>query len=155
MNKKILSFGVFILLLVISGCGNKAQSRDSYNEDIYEQKELSELIEKDNLIVLNYPQPEDLVSSPLKISGKARGSWFFEGDFSVVLTNWDGLMIAEGVAQAKGGWMTEDFVDFEAELVFEFDTTVNNRGSLILIKDNPSDLSENDDALEIGIYFKE
>jgi len=154
MDKKILSFGLFILLLVISGCGNKVQSRNSYNEDIYEHKELSEPIARDDLIILNYPQPEDLVSSPLKVSGKARGNWFFEGDFPMVLTNWDGLIIAEGIARAKGEWMTEDFVDFEAELVFESDTTVSNRGSLILIKDNPSGLSENDNALEIGIYFK-
>ena len=93
------------------------------------------------------------ISSPLIIKGGARGTWFFEGDFPIVLTNWDGLIIAEGYATAQSDWMTEDFVPYEAVLEFirpEF----GERGSLILQKDNPSGLPANDDALEIPIYFE-
>ena len=114
--------------------------------------------DKSDLIHLDSPQPDEEIESPLKIQGEARGIWFFEGDFPVVLTNWDGLIIAEGHATANppagGDWMTEDFVPFEAELEFTADTSVSNRGSLILKKDNPSGLSENDDALEIAVFFK-
>jgi hypothetical protein len=110
--------------------------------------------DESDLIVLIAPQPEETISSPLAVKGKARGSWFFEGSFPVTLTNWDGLIIAQGVAQAQGEWMTEDFVPFEATLTFETNTTVSNRGSLILKKDNPSGLPENDDALEITVFFK-
>ena len=80
--------------------------------------------------------------------------WFFEASFPVVLTNWDGLIIAEGIATAQGEWMTTEFVPFEATLKFIVDKNAySNRGFLILRKDNPSGLPEHDDALEIPIMF--
>lgn len=70
--------------------------------------------------------------------------------------NWDGLIIAEGIATAKTDWMTTDFVEFEGELTFVVDENVySNRGALILKKDNPSGLPENDDALEIPVILVE
>jgi hypothetical protein len=110
-----------------------------------------------NLIKVISPKPGDQITSPLKITGEARGNWFFEASFPVVLTNWDGLIIAEGIATAKGEWMTTDFVPFEATLTYIKPVggeAFNNRGFLILKKDNPSGLSENDAALEIPIFFK-
>lgn len=106
-----------------------------------------------NLIGLDSPKPEGQISSPLIITGQARGTWFFEASFPVILTNWDGLIIAEGVATAQGDWMTEDFVPFEAELIFD-KPEYGERGSLILQKANPSGLPENADALEITVFFE-
>jgi translocator protein len=110
-------------------------------------------LEKMDLIKINYPRSNQAIKSPLTISGEARGFWFFEADFPVILTNWDGLIIGEGIAQAKGDWMTEDFVPFEAVIEFEKPDYKNN-GSLILKKDNPSGLPEYDDALEIPVLFE-
>ena len=107
-----------------------------------------------DLIRVTTPLPESMISSPLVIKGEARGGWFFEASFPVILTNWDGLIIAEGYAEAKDDWMTTDYVPFEAVLEFAADTLVSNRGALILKKDNPSGLSENDDAFEYTVYFK-
>ena len=108
--------------------------------------------EKTDLIRISTPRPNQKIASPLTITGEARGNWYFEASFPVVLTNWDGLIIAEGIAQAKGDWMTSEFVPFEATLTFTVDkNTYSNRGSLILKKDNPSGLPEHDDALEIPI----
>ena len=109
--------------------------------------------EKADLIRLDNPRPNQVIESPLIIEGKARGYWFFEGDFPVILTNWDGLIIAEGFATAQSDWMTEEFVRFKAEIEFAKPELYNN-GTLILRKDNPSGLPENDDALEIPIFFK-
>lgn len=109
---------------------------------------------KADLIRLTSPEPYEVIGSPLTLTGEARGNWFFEASFPIVLVNWDGLIIAEGIATADGDWMTEDFVPFTATLTFtkpDFD----NRGALILQKDNPSGLPENDDALEIPIRFSE
>ena len=99
--------------------------------------------------------------SPLIITGKARGPWYFEATFPVILVDWDGKIIAEHYAQAQGEWMTADFVPFEAKLEFESpvfpdaDTThFSRRGLLILRKDNPSGLPEHNDALEFGVFFK-
>ncbi len=115
-------------------------------------EEMTAPVYKD-LIRVDAPLPESVVSSPLVIRGAARGNWFFEASFPVVLTDWDGRIIAEGVAQAEGEWMTADYVPFMAQLTFVPDTRVSDRGALILQKSNPSGLPEHDDALEFTVYF--
>lgn len=111
---------------------------------------------KTDLIRLDSPRPNQVIKSPLTIEGEARGNWFFEASFPVVLTDWDGRIIAEGIATAKSEWMTTEFVPFDAKLTFSVDKNAySNRGSLILRKDNPSGLPEHDDALEIPVLFAE
>ncbi|MFM2339939.1 MAG: hypothetical protein RLZZ360_575 [Candidatus Parcubacteria bacterium] len=108
---------------------------------------------------LTSPQPNTVVTSPLTLTGAAAG-WYFEGSFPVVLTNWDGLIIAEGIATAQGDWMTSEFVPFTASLTFTSPYQVGDpdfmkRGSLILKKDNPSGLPEHDASHEIPVLFAE
>ena len=120
-------------------------------------------LEKVDLIRINVPRPGTFIASPLSISGEARGYWFFEASFPVVLTDWDGRIIAEGYASANppagGNWMTEEFVPFTSTIQFESPYMVGDpdfmrRGTLILQKDNPSGLPEHDDALEIPVRFE-
>jgi len=111
--------------------------------------------QKADLIRLAAPQPNATVTSPLTLTGEARGYWYFEASFPVFLVDWDGRIIAQGIATAKSEWMTENFVPFEAKLEFVVDPQVySNRGALILQKDNPSGLPEHDDALEIPVVIK-
>lgn len=116
-----------------------------------------EQLAKENLIRVYNPRLNQRILSPLVIEGEARGYWFFEASFPVVLVDWDGLIIADGIAQAvlsgDETWMTEDFVKFKAELTFKKPSYKDN-GALILRKDNPSGLPENDDSLEIPIFFE-
>lgn len=110
-----------------------------------------------DLIVLDSPAEGGVISSPLAVSGKARGMWFFEGSFPLVLVDWDGRIIAESFATAQGEWMTEDYVPFEGTIEFEAPKNIgefSRRGALILQKDNPSGLPEFDDALEVPIRFR-
>lgn len=105
-------------------------------------------------------EPDDVIESPLVIEGEARGQWYFEATFPVVLTNWDGLIIAEGYAEAQDDWMTTEFVPFTATLEFESpyaegDPDFMKRGSLILQKANASGLPEHDAAYEMTVYFAE
>jgi hypothetical protein len=112
-------------------------------------------VNKMDLIRVFFPNPNETIQSPLTITGEARGSWFFEASFPVVLVNWDGLIIAQGIAKAQSDWTTTNFVPFEAKLTFTVDPKIySQKGALILRKDNPSGLSKNDDALEIPIIFK-
>jgi hypothetical protein len=97
------------------------------------------------------PQPNQLIESPLMIEGEARGTWFFEATFPVKLLDASGDVIATYFAQAQGEWMTEDFVLFKAQLIFE--KPVTDTGVLILEKDNPSGLTENDANIEIPVSF--
>jgi hypothetical protein len=107
----------------------------------------------DNLIVLNQPTPGSRIASPLVVSGKARGTWFFEASFPVTLKNASGTIIAQAPAQAEGDWMTTEFVPFRVTLTFPAQPS-GSRGTLILQKDNPSGLPEHDDSRQITVFFK-
>jgi hypothetical protein len=51
-----------------------------------------------NLIYVTSPGPNQEIISPLIIEGKARGTWFFEGDFPVLLSDENGNILASGPA---------------------------------------------------------
>ena len=166
MPKETLSTGlaVVIAIIVVWFVIGMQIGGPNGTETEVEEEPIVEVNPKDDLIVLYSPTPDSSVSSPLEITGQARGYWFFEATFPITLTNWDGLIIAEGYAEAvldpndpDSTWMTEDFVPFKAVINFTIpDETlaVSNRGSLILRKDNPSGLPEHDDHLEITVFFE-
>ncbi len=108
-----------------------------------------------DLIRVDTPLPGSSVSSPLLITGEARGMWYFEASFPIVVVNWDGLIIGEGYATALDDWMTEEYVPFSATIVFDADTSVSDRGSIILQKSNASGLPEHDDAFEYVVKLVE
>jgi len=109
------------------------------------------IIPDEPVIIVDMPKPDDIITSPLVIKGRARGTWYFEGDFPVKLLDENGKEIAVSFATAKGEWMTEEFVEFEG--VIEFESTTSTTGSLVLEKDNPSGLPEYEDELVIPVQF--
>jgi len=152
MIKKI---GIALILFVLFGISAfllgsksvKSPDKLSTEDVVVGDEDKSGLIRNINI------KPGDSIASPLTITGEARGYWYFEASFPVVLVNWDGLIIAEAIATAQDEWMTEDFVPFEATIEFTKPSYGEN-GALILQKDNPSGLPEFDDALEISIKFE-
>lgn len=106
-----------------------------------------------NDIVVNIAENQT-ITSPITITGRSRGSWFFEATAPVDIVNWDGLIIGQGYIQAQSDWMTENFVEFSGTIEFEKPTYKNN-GSIILRADNPSDLPQNNKSIEIPILFSE
>lgn len=112
---------------------------------------ISNELEKIDLIRIDSPRPNAQINSPLEIIGEARGYWFFEGDFPIRLLDENDQELGTAVAQALSEWMTEDFVLFEATLDFQAPAT--NRGVLILEKDNPSGIPENADELRVPVRF--
>lgn len=110
-------------------------------------------LEKSDLIRINYPRPNQEISSPLKIEGEARGSWFFEASFSITLIDQQGNVISQGIATAKTDWMTEEFVSFSSDLEF-VEQVSGSLGKLLLKKDNPSGLPEYEDYLEVPVVFR-
>lgn len=159
-NNKTYLIIILIAIVTFLFIFNKNSNHEpKYEDPITEEQVYYSGVANENLIKVNSPKPNSKVSSPLKISGEARGTWYFEGDFPIILTNWDGLIIAEGYGRAKGDWMVSDFVPFEAFLEFdkpECSQSENycKRGSIILQKDNPSDLREYDGALEFTVWFE-
>ncbi len=92
-----------------------------------------------------------VVKSPLIVSGQARGSWYFEAAFPVELLDGMGKRIALISAHAEGDWMTTNFVPFSATLSFAKPATAT--GTLVLRNDNPSGLPQNALELRIPVRF--
>ena len=113
-------------------------------------EEVGNELEKRDLIQVHNPRPNQRVTSPLEVSGIARGYWFFEASFPIRLLDARGREIAVAIAQAKSEWMTEDFVPFEATLIFD---ASEQPGTLIFEKDNPSGLPEHDDYLSMPVML--
>lgn len=111
-----------------------------------------ETMQKDDLIKVVYPKKDQIVTSPLQVTGEARGTWFFEASFPVRLLDANNNEIAVGIAQAQGEWMTQNYVPFKADIVFTSPTT--DTGFLVLQKDNPSGLPEHDNELRFPIRFR-
>lgn len=107
---------------------------------------------KSNLIVVDQPVADQLVTSPMTITGQARGYWYFEASFPVKLLDGNGKLLAIKPMQAIGEWMTENFVPFSMDM--EFEDPATDTGTLVLEKDNPSGLPEHDDELRIPVRFR-
>ncbi len=102
-------------------------------------------------IVITSPQAGDIISSPLTVSGEARGNWYFEASFPVQILDADGRELGVSPATAQGEWMTEEFVPFTGTI--EFATSTTPTGTIVFHKDNPSDLRQYDDKREVPIRF--
>src|SRR3989338_3119651 len=76
-----------------------------------------------DLIRLNNPEPGQLVKSPLVVTGEARGTWYFEASFPVMIYDANGVELGVIPAQASGDWMTTEYVPFTAVLEFKKPTT--------------------------------
>ena len=144
MNKQVI---ILLTIIVVVVLGFYFYKQNIFRPQIADFKN-----EKSDSIVIENPQLNQVISSPLEVSGKARGTWFFEAEFPVKLYDNDGKEIAVGIAKAQGEWMTEEFVPFIATLTFE--TPLADKGELVFEKSNPSDLPENADSLRIPVKFR-
>jgi hypothetical protein len=142
MAKKLI--WIIMAVLVVGGVAYWLSTREAVAP--------AEFVYKD-LLRLETPQPNALISSPLTVKGEARGFWFFEASFPVRLLDGNGREIALNppYIMTASEWMTEDFVPFEATLTFEMPQT--DTGTLILEKDNPSGLPEHADSVSIPVRF--
>ena len=141
--KNILFVGIIIALVAVIGF---LVWDNTHSAKIY-----GNLLQKQDLIQVASPIYGSSVASPLKIRGFARGTWFFEASFPVKILDARGKELGVVPAQALTDWMTTEFVPFEATLGFETPTT--KTGTLVLQKDNPSGLPENEDSLIVPVLF--
>lgn len=139
MNKKI----IFILIIAIVLLGGWYFL--NLKKDKNEKSEISDLIR------VSRPQPNELITNKLIIEGEARGKWFFEGRAPFFILALDFTTTTSGFIEAKGDWMTEDFVPFYKEVDF---IPTQERGYLLFKNDNPSGLKENDIYYLIPLKFQ-
>lgn len=132
-----------------SGCfyDKNAVGKDSDGKQV-EKAEFSKEDEGINIFNL---QPESKISSPYKFEGEARGTWFFEGSFTVKIIDNRGIDIGQGIATALGEWMTDDFVPFQGTA--DFLPGNSTEGFVIFMADNPSGLEDGNREMKIPVIF--
>jgi len=104
-------------------------------------------------IELNDWVDNKLISSPFTITGRAPGNWAFEASFPIELLASSESNLITIPAALTGDWMTTELVPFTATLSFD-ESAAGETGTLILRKDNPSGLAENDDSIRIPIRYQ-
>jgi hypothetical protein len=141
----ILIFILAIIIVVLSAIlfwPKKVQSPGSNNNQISVSIEILS------------PKPNDIISSPLKITGVVRGNGWsgFEGQVGTVkLLDNTGNELAKGVLRATTEWTTVS-VDFEADL--EFTSPGFGFGTLVFGNENPSGDPVRDKTFILPITFK-
>lgn len=100
-------------------------------------------------IVVDTPTPNQTVSGELEVIGKAKGFWFFEASFPLILKDEIGNEVASGIATAAEEWMTTDYVPF----IGTIDLTAVTPGQYILElkRDNPSGEPQNDESVSLPV----
>ncbi|MFZ5391332.1 MAG: Gmad2 immunoglobulin-like domain-containing protein [Patescibacteria group bacterium] len=100
------------------------------------------------------PPINSTITSPLVITGQAKGYWFFEASFPIKIMDSQGNQLGQTIAKAQSDWMTENWVPFKAELDFEINKSVNQNIWLIFNKDNPSGEPQFDASLHYPVLKK-
>ena len=98
------------------------------------------------------PKAGSTVSKTFVVAGSAPGNWFFEASFPIQVRDKDNNKIGQGIAQAQGEWMATDQVTFTSNITLN--SNYSGPATLVLMRDNPSGLPENEDALEVPIVIK-
>lgn len=103
-------------------------------------------------VTVNAPLPNATVGKTFSVSGNAPGPWYFEATFPIQVRDKDGNLLAATHADAQTDWMTTGLVPFQATV--NITDSYKGPATLILLKDNPSGLPENEDALEVSIVIQ-
>lgn len=127
--------------------GEMMSPKEGNNEDKEESME-----NEQTKIKLNNVSGGDTISRTATIEGEARGSWYSEGQFSVVVKDTSDKEIGSFVAKAQGEWMTEEFVPFKTEL--DLSDYSGDAAKLEFQKANPSGMEENAESHTIKVELE-
>lgn len=126
-------------------------SRDSDAAAAGTDGALGAVADQHHVVAVAEPAANGSVTSPVRVVGMAPGAWFFEASFPYQLVGPDGAVLSSGAVTAQSDWMTEALVGFEASI--EFEVASDTDAVLVLMKDNPSALPENDASFELPLHL--
>lgn len=102
-------------------------------------------------ISVTSPAPHSSVDSHFIVEGQAPGSWYFEAVFPIQIRDSHNDVIGHASARAQSDWQTSKLVSFVAPVSID---NYHGPATIILLRDNPSGLPENDDSISIPIIIK-
>lgn len=132
-----LVISILVSCLALAGCSTSPTPRVQSVDSIHVEQ----------------PKPGQVIESPLTVTGAARGSWYFEGDFTVKLLTSDGRQLGTGILSAQSNWMSTDSVRFEGQVTFDR-TGVVKRGRLLFESANPSGRPEHQKSAIVPVRFQ-
>ena len=103
-------------------------------------------------VITTSPKANAVVGKKFIVAGSAPGNWYFEAVFPIQVRDKDNNKIAQAIATAQGEWMTTDQVTFTATITISGNYT--GPATVVLLRDNPSGLPENDDSVSIPIVIQ-
>lgn len=102
-------------------------------------------------IMVELPFPGAVVGKEFTVVGTSSG-WYFEGSFPVEVRDSDNNILVQTYATAQADWMTSEPVGFISNVVIP--KSYIGPATLILRKDNPSGLPENDASMSFPITIE-
>lgn len=105
-----------------------------------------------DLIKIELPYPGAVTGKSFKIIGEARGNWYFEASFPIEVLDKNNKVLVTTYATAQSDWMTTDFVTYNVDI--EIPESYSGPATIVLMKDNPSGLSENDALMSVPITIE-
>lgn len=114
--------------------------------------EIEYINSSEDLIKVELPFPGAVTGKTFKVTGQARGYWYFEASFPLEVLDKDGNTLVQSYATAQGEWMTEEFVPFEGNITVP--ESYIGPATLILHRDNASGLPEKDASIRFPITIE-
>ena len=148
MNLRITLALVVLLIVVILGAVLIAAPTPANGPKVDPQEDTQFVSEN---VKVSSPRQSAAVLKTFTVIGEARGTWYFEASFPIFIIDANGVKVGQGIAQAAESWMTEDFVPFTAQVTVE---DYSGPATLVLLKDNPSGLPENDDSVSFSVVIQ-
>lgn len=155
MNKKTLNILlVLFLIIIISIFAFVVFSRKiEAPVDTTNNNDSMIAMMSDTIVVSNPTNGQVLDTKSIKLTGKARGSWYFEGSAPVEIRDINNNLLKETYITAQGEWMTTEFVSFEGETNFTLPSGITS-GFIIFKNSNASGEPQYDKKLVIPVKFK-
>lgn len=121
------------------------------NDQVFVEVYNGKMLEK--VIVVTEPKPNQLVTSPFKLDGKAVGGWYFDEKLNVRLEDENGKVIMTKEVKAINTTKTNGLVPFVAAISFKDEAISTDKGKLIIEKTNTTYKGEGT-PLVIPVKFK-
>lgn len=102
---------------------------------------------------ISNPLPNSEIKSPLVVTGRLRGSWFFEATAGVAVLDSKKQVITVNPLMATTDWMTSDWVSFTGTTSYPM-AYKGQSGYIQISNDNPSGLPENSKTYLIPVLFR-
>lgn len=152
MKHNKINFSILIFVAIMSYWFINVKAKEAMEEietvglsqHIFDAKKLNKLV------VMTFPEKGDSIESPVKISGRVSGRWFFDGTLIGRITDTDGNILGQGPLIAEDDWTTEKNVNFEGIIPF---STSKSKGGYVIVGTDDLESSGDIPAYKIPILF--